>query len=266
MNKITQLFCLFILLILSSCATRKQYIYFQDMEELKEYPVSQKYEATVHRDDRLSITVTCKNPELTLPFNIPGSSDYSISADGNISAGTTSNESNKGFLVDVNGCIDYPMLGKLHVEGLTRNQLKELIQNKLIAEDLIKDPIVSVNFLNFKITMLGEVNSQGTIPVNGDRITLIDAIAQAGGLKTSSKINRIAVIREYGDKRRILFHDLRSKDIFNSPCYYLQQNDIVYVEPNFTRSIENTQRQYSIFTMVMSFVTTITSLCILAFN
>ena len=240
MNKSTLLFFLFTVLLFSSCATRKDLIYLRDMEELKEYPVFQKYEAVIHRDDRLSITVSCKNPELTLPFNIPGSSNYSIGPDGNISTTVpTSNaadNANKGYLVDVNGEIDFPVLGKLKVEGRTRGQVTEMIKQRLIDEDLIKDPIVMVNFLNFKITVLGEVGS----------------------------VDRVAVIREYGNKRRIMFHDLRSKDVFNSPCYYLQQNDIVYVEPSAAKTRDNAQRTFSTFSMILSFVTTITSLVVLA--
>lgn len=268
MNK--SILFLLAVLILSSCASRKDLTYLRDMEELKEYPVYQKYEAVIHRDDRLSITVSCKNPELTLPFNIPGSSDYSIGLDGNISTtmpvANNSDNSNKGYLVDVNGEIDFPVLGKLKVEGRTRGQVKELITQRLIEEDLIKDPIVMVNFLNFKITVLGEVGSPGVYDINGDRITLLEAVAKAGDIGDQGRIDRVAVIREYGNKRRILFHDLRSKDVFNSPCYYLQQNDIVYVEPSSAKTRDNAQRTFSTFSMILSFVTTITSLVLLGFK
>lgn len=269
MNKSTLFFFLLLtVLLFSSCATRKDLVYLRDMEELKEYPVFQKYEAVIHRDDRLSITVSCKNPELTLPFNIPGSSNYSIGPDGNISTtvptGNAADNANKGYLVDVNGEIDFPVLGKLKVEGRTRGQVTEMIKQRLIDEDLIKDPIVMVNFLNFKITVLGEVGSPNTYDITGDRITLLEAIAKAGDVTDDGRVDRVAVIREYGNKRRILFHDLRSKDVFNSPCYYLQQNDIVYVEPSAAKTRDNAQRTFSTFSMILSFVTTITSLVVLA--
>ncbi len=267
MNKPALLFFLLATLLFSSCATRKDLIYLRDMEELKEYPVFQKYEPVIHRDDRLSITVSCKNPELTLPFNIPGSSNYSIGLDGNITTSVPtggSDNANKGYLVDVNGEIDFPILGKLKVEGRTRGQVTELIKQRLIDEDLIKDPIVMVNFLNFKITVLGEVGSPNTYDITGDRITLLEAIAKAGDITDDGRVDRVAVIREYGNKRRIMFHDLRSKDVFNSPCYYLQQNDIVYVEPSAAKTRDNAQRTFSTFSMILSFVTTITSLVVLA--
>lgn len=267
MNKPALLFFLLATLLFSSCASRKDLVYLRDMEELKEYPVFQKYEPVIHRDDRLSITVSCKNPELTLPFNIPGSSNYSIGLDGNIttSAPTSgSDNANKGYLVDVNGEIDFPILGKLKVEGRTRGQVTDLIKQRLIDEDLIKDPIVMVNFLNFKITVLGEVGSPNTYDITGDRITLLEAIAKAGDVTDDGRVDRVAVIREYGNKRRIMFHDLRSKDVFNSPCYYLQQNDIVYVEPSAAKTRDNAQRTFSTFSMILSFVTTVTSLVVLA--
>ena len=267
MNKSTLFFFLLTVLLFSSCATRKDLTYLRDMEELKEYPVYQKYEAVIHRDDRLSITVSCKNPELTLPFNIPGSSNYSVGPDGNISTNmlTSGNDNaSRGYLVDVNGEIDFPVLGKLKVEGRTRGQVTEMIKQRLIDEDLIKDPIVMVNFLNFKITVLGEVGGPGTYDITGDRITLLEAIAKAGDITDDGRVDRVAVIREYGNKRRIMFHDLRSKDVFNSPCYYLQQNDIVYVEPSAIKTRDNAQRAISTFSMIISFITTVTSLVVLA--
>lgn len=267
MNKPALLFFLLATLLFSSCATRKDLIYLRDMEELKEYPVFQKYEPVIHRDDRLSITVSCKNPELTLPFNIPGSSNYSVGLDGNITTSVPSSgadNASKGYLVDVNGEIDFPILGKLKVEGRTRGQVTELIKQRLIDEDLIKDPIVMVNFLNFKITVLGEVGGPGVYDIPGDRITLLEAIAKAGDVTDDGRVDRVAVIREYGNKRRIMFHDLRSKDVFNSPCYYLQQNDIVYVEPSANKTRDNAQRAFSTFSMILSFITTVTSLIVLA--
>ena len=142
----------------------------------------QKYEAIIHRDDRLSIIVNSKNPELSLPFNMSGSRSYSVEADGSISnneVGVLSDEKEKGYLVDINGNIDFPVLGQLHVEGLTRRQLTELIKKRLINEELLKDPMVTVNFLNFKFSVLGEVGHVGTFEVKGDRITLLEALASA---------------------------------------------------------------------------------------
>ena len=101
--------------------------------------------------------------------------------------------------------------------------------------DYIKDPLVSIEFLNFKYTVLGAVARNGTFTADGDRVTLLEAIAKAGDLSTNARINKVAVIREVGNNRQLFMHDLRRKDIFDSPCFYLQQNDIVYVEPKYKK-------------------------------
>ena len=268
MKKAIQLICLVALLFMSSCASRKDFIYLRDMNELEEYPVIQKYEAVIHRDDKLSIIVNSKNPELAIPFNLPGSNGgFTINADGTVMSTSnpapTDSTNPRGYLVDVHGDIDFPVLGKLHVEGLTRSQLTDLIKQRLIEEELIKDPMVMIDFLNFKFSVLGEVNGVGTYEITGDRITLLEALAMAGDLRPTARLDRIGVIREYGGKRRILFHDIRSKDIFTSPCYYLQQNDIIYVEPTRQRADERDQRNFSRWSMFLSFITTITSLILI---
>lgn len=270
MKKVIELISLLaIIAAFSSCASRRDFIYLQDMEELEEYPVFQKHEAIIHRDDKLSIIVNSKNPELAIPFNLPGSNGgFSIGADGSVTSTGTApvaeGKDARGYLVDIEGNIDFPVLGKLHVEGLTRSELIDLIKQRLRNEGLIKDATVMVDFLNFKFSVLGEVNGVGTYEVKGDRITLLEALAMAGDLKPTSRIDRIGVIREYGDKRRILFHDIRSKDIFTSPCYYLQQNDIIYVEPTRQKADEKDQRNLSRWSMFLSFITTITSLILIA--
>lgn len=254
-------------LAFTSCASRHDLLYLTDMEELTEYPVVQKYEAIIHRDDRLRIIVSAKDPALALPFNMPGTGGYTIDAQGNITttpAAAGGNDKNKqGYLVDINGDIDFPILGKLHVEGLSRSQLTNMIKNELVTQELLKDPIVMVDFLNFKFTVLGEVGGKGTYEVDGDRITLLEAIAMAGDLTTKSRLDRIGVIREYGNKRRIMWHDIRSKEIFTSPCYYLQQNDIIYVEPTAAKASELDQRKAYIWQSVLSAITTTLSLIFL---
>lgn len=256
-----------IIMFLSSCATRRDLLYLQDMDELTEYPVVQKYEAVIHRDDKLSIVVSGKDPALALPFNMPGTGGYTIDESGNIQTIPATNTGNvkhqPGYLVDVNGDIDFPVLGKLHVEGLSRTQLTNKIKQELTDKELLKDPIVMVDFLNFKFTVIGEVGNVGTYEVTGDRITLIEALAMAGDLTTHSKLDRIGVIREYGTKRRITWHNIQSKDIFTSPCYYLQQNDIIYVQPTSAKAQELDQRKTYIWSTMLSCITTITSLLFL---
>ena len=251
MKRQTLLLSLLAVLLLASCASRKNFVYLQDMQ------VGEGY--VVHRDDRLSISVTCKNPELAIPFNMQGGV-FRVGNDGDIDASAMpSGAREKGYRVDVDGNIDFPILGKLHVEGLKVSEVTNLIRERIIAGNYIKDPIVSLEFLNFKYTVLGAVANNGTFTVDGDRITLIDAIARAGDLNAKARIDRVAVIREIGGERKMFMHDLRSMDIFDSPCYYLQQNDIVYVEPKY-RKKDNEDRGWQIGTTLLSVVTAVCSI------
>lgn len=258
MNKQILWASLFALLLLTSCASKKDFLYLQDMQMGTKYPIEAKYEPVIHSDDRLSITVSCKNPELAIPFNIHGGT-FNISADGDITADATNSINEKGYRVDVDGNIDFPILGKLYVEGMTVNALKELISSRIEEGNYIKDPLVSVEFLNFKYTVLGAVGHNGTFTTNGDRITLLEAIAKAGDLTAKAKTDRVAVIREVNGERQMFMHDLRTKDIFESPCFYLQQNDIVYVEPKY-RKKDNEDRGWQIGTTMLSLASVICSL------
>jgi polysaccharide export outer membrane protein len=246
-------------LILSACGSTKNVSYLQDMNVLREQTIRQKYEAIIHRDDLLSIYVNSKNPELTAPFNMPVVSSQ-------VGSEVSPNQRVLGYLVDVNGDIDFPMLGKIQVEGLSRFQLTNLIKNWLTQENLIKDPIVTVQFLNFKISVMGEVNHPGSFTITGDRVTLLEALSMAGDLTIYGKRNRVAVIREERGERSILFHDLRSVKIFNSPCYYLQQNDIVYVEPNRARAGQSQINQNNSVGVWFSAISILTSIAVLIVN
>ena len=231
MKKQAFLLSLFALIVMASCSSSKDYVYLQDMYVGERYPIEQKHEAVVHCDDRLSIVVSCKSPELAIPFNIQGGS-YEVSADGRINTAGVTKE--KGYRVDAEGFIDFPILGKIEVAGKKVSEVKNIIQNKIISGSYIKDPIVAIEFLNFKYTVLGAAGS-GTYSVDGDRITLLEAIAKAGDLADNAKIDRVLVIREELGERRVYEHDLRNKSVFESPAFYLQQNDIVYVEPKYKK-------------------------------
>ena len=245
-------------LILTSCASRKSFVYLQDMQMGTKYPIETKYEAVIHDDDRLSITVSSKNPELAIPFNINGGT-VQVGTDGNVSAAASGGAKQMGYRVDVDGNIDFPILGKIHVSGMTVNAAKQLIRDKIIAGNYISDPIVSIEFLNFKYTVLGAVGHNGTFTANGDRVTLIEAIANAGDLTATAQTNRVAVIREVNGDRQMFMHDLTSKDIFESPCFYLQQNDIVYVEPKY-RKKDTEDRGWQIGTTILSAITAVCSI------
>lgn len=260
MNKLVRITLLFALVILlGACRSSKKIIYLQDVEQQMEQQIAQEFEVKIHKDDLLSIVVNSTNPELAVPFNQPVVSHQ-------IGGNAYGQASLLGYLVDKNGEIDFPILGKVFVEGMSRNQLRDYIKERIIAENYIKDPIVSVKFLNFKVSVIGEVQRPGSFTISGDRITLLEALSMAGDLTIYGKRDRVAVIREEGGERKILFHDLRTSDVFQSPYYYLQQNDIVYVEPNKRKAQQTDINQnFSIGTLI-SIVSMLTTLGVVIFK
>jgi polysaccharide export outer membrane protein len=250
--RINMLWCLLVFMCVG-CASQKDILYLQDVDPLKQQEIAQKYEVIIHQDDLLSIMVNSKDHELALPFNMPVVT-YQIGSQN------VPQQRVLGYLVDANGTIDFPILGTLKVEGLSRLQLTDLIKSRLIKEDLIKDPIVTVQFLNFKVSVMGEVSRPGSFTIAGDRVTLLEALSMAGDLTIYGKRDRVAVIREKEGRRTVLFHDLRASDLFLSPCYYLQQNDIVYVEPNKTRAGQSAINQNNSVGVWLSGVSILTSL------
>lgn len=256
------LFIVGLIFLAGSCASPEKVLYLQDVDQYKQQEIDEVYEVRIHKDDLLAIMVNSKNPELALPFNMP-----MVTYQLGTNQGAAGQQRVLGYLVDSEGNIDFPILGKLHVDGLTRLQLTELIKNKLIEEDLIRDPIVTVQMLNFKISVMGEVARPGSFTINSDRITLLEALSMAGDLTIYGKRDRVAVIRELEGRRTILYHDLRSAELFRSPCYYLQQNDIIYVEPNRTKigqSEINQNNSVGVWLSALSVLTSIVSIIIVS--
>lgn len=257
-GKFTKWMLLSWVILFSACNSTKEVVYLQDVVPLKQQDIERKYEVFIHEDDLLSIMVNSKDPELALPFNMPLIT-YQIGSE------SSGQQRVLGYLVDTNGDIDFPILGKLHVAGLSRLELRDLIKEKLISGDYIKDPVVTVQFLNYKVSVMGEVARPGSFTITGDRITLLEALSMAGDLTIYGRRDRVAVIREENGKRTILFHDLRSSEIFTSPCYYLQQNDIVYVEPNKAKAGQrdiNQNNSVSVWLSAVSVLAAVASLLV----
>ena len=258
MKNILVFYVIGLFLIISSCTTPKDVVYFQDAGSYSFYKDVDKYDVFIHRDDLLAIMVNSKSTDAALPFNLPIANYY-------VGGDSYGQQRLLGYLVDIEGEIDFPILGKLHAEGLTRNQLRDLIKEKLIEGGYLNDPIVTINFINFKISVQGEVNRAGSFNITGERITLLEALSMAGDLTIHGRRDRVAVIRETKGTRTILFHDLLSVEVFKSPCYYLQQNDIVYVEPNKRRiqqSNINQNNSASVWLSIFSILLTATSIII----
>lgn len=259
MGKYWGLFCGWIVVcLLTSCGSVKDIAYLQGEELLKKTAMDDTVSLKIQKDDLLDINVSCPDQELLQPF-LRYSSEYN-------SAGGVNSGNGSGYLVELDGTINFPLLGQIKVAGLTRRQLIELVQSRLKKEGYIKNPVVTVRFLNFRISILGEVQSPGTYYIAGERITLFEALSMAGDLTIHGRRNRVAVIRETDGVRTILYHDLRSRDVFLSPNYYLKQNDMVYVEPNRVKAETSVQNQYTSIGTWMSIISFLASMSVLIFK
>lgn len=247
------------LLLLASCASPKKFVYLNDMEPGKQYPVNTETVTIVHENDRLDIKVSCRNPELAVPFNSQVGA-YKMSVDGGVSA-AGGETLEKGYRVDADGNIIFPILGKIKVSGKNLKQISDMIAGMITEGGYIRDPQVSIEFLNFKYTILGAARA-GSYTVDGDRITILEAIANAGDLTNRARLDRVAVIRTVDGKQEVYYNDIRTVDIFMSPTYYLQPNDIIYVEPRYRErnGWDNTMRVTSVVTTIISVVTVLVSI------
>ena len=237
MNKFILGLALLCTVLLSSCLSKKV-VYVNDMLPDTEYPVAEAPALRLQKNDRISIQVSAKSLELAAPFNAVAGT-YKVGTDGSVSTGVDQSPNTQGYLIDREGNIAFPVLGNLHVEGLTLEEVRDLVRNKLINGQLISEPIVKVEILNFKISVTGAIGNRVLDAPDG-RMTLLEAITKAGGMGVNAAPDKITVIREEDGVRRKIITNIQSQEIFNSPAYYLKQNDIVYIEP---RSAEVTPKE-----------------------
>lgn len=225
------------LCVFAGCETPQNITYFQDSSNLSEIAVNRTNMITVKPGDEISINVNSKDPQLATMFNLP-IQGYRIGA-GTYSSNNS--QASLSYSVDSNGEIDFPVLGKIKIGGLNRETIANYIKDQLIKEELIQDPVVTVEFTNLYFSVLGEVARPGRFDIKHDRVTVLDAIAMAGDLTINGLRENITVYREEGDIQKIYKIDLTStKDVYNSPVFYLQQKDLVYVEPNEQRRRQST--------------------------
>lgn len=225
-----------ILVVSASCSrnTYKKINYLQDIDTQTTVSVKENEGILVQPKDQISVVVSHRNPELAIMFNLPVA---------NIMAGSESGMGQQrlqGYNVDSNGEINFPVIGKIHVAGLNRWQVAELIKDELQNRNLLKEPIVTVDFMNFKISVIGDVAHPGTFNIIGDKVTILEAISMAGDLNITGRRDNIRVIREAYGKRSVYVLDIRNSDIFSSPAFYLCQNDVVIVTPNEVRAGQST--------------------------
>lgn len=234
-------FLILIIFFLSSCSTTKKYTYFQDIpnDTTLTNLVSKDFEPKIQKGDLLGITVASLSPENTVIYNAPQ----------NIQGPLT------GYLVDGNGDIQFIKLGTLHVAGMTRKELKDTLEKDLTP--YLAQSVVAVGFLNRHVTMMGGVSPQ-ILPMPADNMTLLDALAASGGIGLKGKTDNVLVIREKGNSKEFKRLNLTDKSIFYSPYFYLQPNDIVYVEPVKVKE-DKTYRIISYITTGISLVLLILS-------
>lgn len=233
-------------LIMGAC-TPKNITYMQDLNENVVIENAQRKAMKIQPEDKLSIIVHSKDPELAALFNLPVVANNtrnmgSMNGQGTTSRSYATSEGLSSYTVSPQGTIDFPVLGTLHIAGMTRNELAGFIKGELIGRNLIKDPTVTVEFINSGVSILGEVRSPGRYDMNRDNITILEAIALAGDLTIQGKRNNVKVVREEVDGTVHIYElDLtKGNKMMNSPGYYLKQNDVVYVEPTSLRKRETT--------------------------
>lgn len=252
--------------LLGSCgATKNKVSYFQDMtadNNLLE-GVESNYEVKITSDDLLAISVSSIDPNAIAIFNLPATTFLQPGVDEIYTTPVL-----QSYLVDSEGYINFPVLGKLHVAGMTRSKLADYLKTEI--SKYAKDPIISINIMNFKVSVLGEVTKPGTIQITNERISILDAISMAGDLTINGMRDRVTLIRDEDGKKTYHVFDLTSSDIFKSPYFYLKQNDIIYVEPNKARRSnsnysQSAQFNISVASTIVSAVSVIASLCIALF-
>ena len=235
MKKIIEIvFAAAVLCCVASCSseTYKKINYLQDVNDETSMSMVVNKGIIIQPQDQLSIIVNSRDPKMATPFNLSVSTHYSGSELGASSSSTRIT----GYIVDNAGNINFPSLGTVHVSGLNRWELQDLIKDMLSDSGLLRDAVVTVEFLNFKVSVLGEVTAPGTYSVTGDKITIFQALALARDLTIYGQRDNVRVIREQNGKRQIYVFNLTDSEIFSSPAYYLQQNDVVYVTPSKVRA------------------------------
>lgn len=257
----------------TSCMSEKKIVYLQGADTLYAVPqaITQAFELEIQPDDELAISVSSKSSELIQRFNtntLIGSGGGGTSSGSSYASQANTTSHMSYFLVDKKGDIEFPIYGTIHTRGKTCKQLAAELQDMFrngVADECISDAIVNVKVMSFKVTVLGDVRNPGTQNFQGERLTLLEAIGRAGDLNASAHRDHVLVVREIGEERVTYDIDLRDpKAIFDSPAYYMQQNDIVYVQPNKSVRVKGSTGYtlIQIGATIVSMLVSITSLII----
>lgn len=232
--------CVLLMGLAASCVSNKQMIYLQGATQQYALPqeLEEFYELQVQPDDQLAISVASKDMELLQRFN----NNTLIGGGNNSQTGTNTVNVSSGvayFRVNKEGTIEFPIFGTLHVGGMTTSQISAMIQKRMIDEGYINDAVVNTKIMSFKVTVMGDVKNPGTQTYQGERLTILEALGKAGDLTNSAYRDNVLVIREENGQRRAYeVNLLDNQAVFNSPAYYLQQNDVIYVQPNKSQRVK----------------------------
>jgi polysaccharide export outer membrane protein len=226
LHVLTRLLGLLFLLQFSACTSHRKAVYFNSVPSSEFQANVQSLEPVIQPNDLLSISVTSLNPQASEVFNSLNSSSSRTT-----SASSTTSQA-IGYLVDTDGNIKFPFLGSVKAAGLTKKELQEGMKQDIINKKLLVDPIVDIRYLNYKVSVLGEVANPTLLTVPNEKITLLEALGLAGDLTIYARRDNVLLIREEAGKKKLVRLDLTTNDIFTSPYYYLKSNDIIYVEPN----------------------------------
>jgi|SRR5690554_27424 len=235
---------LFSILLVSSCVSRQDIAYFQEIENLSSQDNLESI--TFKPNDMLSIVVSAASLEAAMPFNLTVASQSSIGG----------GSSQASYMVSTDGEIEFPILGTIKVVGMTTKELQDYLKERI--SEYVRDPIVNVRIMNFTVSIIGAVNGPGTYPISGERVSIIEALAIAGDLAIFGRRDNILIVRELDGKKTYKYLDIRDPEILNSDYYYLKQHDIVYVEPNRS-SMQNAiaNRNITVYIGVASFLFTL---------
>lgn len=232
-----------VLALLASCGTPKEISYFQDITGETSLKASKAVPIRLKPSDKISVIVNSRDPQVTAMFNMPyytkriGDSQ-ALTGGGSFSSSQTGMS---GYTVDTDGCIDFPVLGRILVAGLTREEAEERIKEELIDSRQIKDPVVTIEFMNLGFSILGEVARPGRYKIDRDRFTVMDAISLAGDLTINGRRDNVMLVRhEVTKDRTYILNLLDAKSLYSSPAFYMEQDDIIYVTPNDKRIREST--------------------------
>lgn len=256
MKKFNIITLLFLSFYFISCSTQKEIAYFNGLNSGSADSINKSFykihEARICSGDMLSITVTGLDPLAVAPFNLPLVSYATPGSDQLYSAPTL-----QSYLVDINGCINFPVIGSVKLTGLTKSQAIKYLNDQLAP--YLKSAIVTIQFMNYKVTVLGEVLRPGQYAISNERITVLDALGLAGDMTIYGKRNNVLITRENNGKLEFVRLNLNTDEVFKSPYFYLQQNDVIYVEPNSVKSVgAQSQNLYLYLSALSTLASTIT--------